>query len=101
MKGSFAFHPSKNIAGAKLYMGIDGFSIGPLYVRFYGIVIMLGAVAGGLLARREAKRRGHARQLSTLHIPLMRFRYGMAVWEFPVQSSAGPSCSSFIRANTT
>ena len=40
-------------------MGIDGFSIGPFHVRFYGIVIMLGAVAGGLLARREAKRRGH------------------------------------------
>lgn len=37
----------------------DGFSIGPLYIRFYGIILMLGAVAGGWLASREAKRRGH------------------------------------------
>lgn len=38
---------------------IDGFSIGPLYVRFYGIILMLGAVAGAWLATREARRRGH------------------------------------------
>jgi phosphatidylglycerol:prolipoprotein diacylglycerol transferase len=38
---------------------IDGFQIGPLYVRFYGIVLMLGAVAGAWLATREAHRRGH------------------------------------------
>jgi len=37
----------------------DGFSIGPLFIRFYGIIIMLGALAGGFLAQREAKRRGH------------------------------------------
>jgi phosphatidylglycerol:prolipoprotein diacylglycerol transferase len=37
----------------------DGFQIGPLFIRFYGIIIMLGALAGGLLAQREAKRRGH------------------------------------------
>ncbi|MGC8855643.1 MAG: prolipoprotein diacylglyceryl transferase [Anaerolineae bacterium] len=38
---------------------IDGFSLGPLYIRFYGIILMLGAVAGGWLASREAKRRGY------------------------------------------
>lgn len=38
---------------------IDGFAIGPLYIRFYGIILMLGAVAGGWLAAREAGRRGH------------------------------------------
>lgn len=38
---------------------IDGFALGPLYIRFYGIVLMLGAVAGGFLASRELKRRGH------------------------------------------
>ena len=38
---------------------IDGFALGPLYIRFYGIVLMLGAVAGGFLASYEAKRRGH------------------------------------------
>jgi len=40
-------------------MGIDGFSIGPLYIHFYGIIVMLGALAGGILARSEAKKRGH------------------------------------------
>jgi phosphatidylglycerol:prolipoprotein diacylglycerol transferase len=38
---------------------IDGFAIGPFYIRFYGIIIMLGAVAGAWLASFEAKRRGH------------------------------------------
>jgi len=37
---------------------IDGFQLGPLYIRFYGIILMLGAVAGGWLATREVKRRG-------------------------------------------
>ncbi len=37
---------------------IDGFALGPLYIRFYGIVLMLGAVAGGWLAAVELKRRG-------------------------------------------
>jgi phosphatidylglycerol:prolipoprotein diacylglycerol transferase len=35
-----------------------GFSIGPLPVRFYGIIIMLGVLAGAWLASKEAKRRG-------------------------------------------
>ena len=34
-----------------------GFAIGPLFVRFYGILIMLGAVAAAFLAEREARRR--------------------------------------------
>lgn len=38
---------------------IDGFSLGFLYIRFYGIILMLGAVAGGFLATVELKRRGH------------------------------------------
>jgi len=37
----------------------EGFSIGPLFVRFYGIILMSGAVAGAFLAMRESKRRGH------------------------------------------
>ena len=37
----------------------QGFSIGPLFVHYYGIVLMLGAVLGGVLAANEAKRRGH------------------------------------------
>ena len=38
---------------------IDGFAIGPVYIRFYGIILMLGAVTGAWLATLEAKRRGH------------------------------------------
>ena len=38
---------------------IDGFYIGTFEIRFYGIILMLGALAGGMLAQREAKRRGH------------------------------------------
>lgn len=37
----------------------EGFFIGSFEVRFYGIILMLGAVAGAFLATREAKRRGH------------------------------------------
>jgi len=37
----------------------QGITIGPLFVRFYGIILMLGAVAGAWLATREAKRRGY------------------------------------------
>ncbi len=41
----------------------EGFSIGPLFIRFYGIILMLGAVAGGWLATRESKRRGYDPEL--------------------------------------
>jgi len=36
-----------------------GFFIGPLEIRFYGIIIVSGAVLGAWLATREARRRGH------------------------------------------
>lgn len=35
-----------------------GFNIGPLFIHFYGIILMTGALAGALLADREARRRG-------------------------------------------
>lgn len=35
----------------------SGFFVGPIYIRFYGILIMLGAVAAAFMAEREAKRR--------------------------------------------
>ncbi len=41
----------------------EGFFIGPFEVRFYGIILMLGAVAGAVLATREARRRGHNPEL--------------------------------------
>ncbi len=36
----------------------EGFQLGPFFIRFYGIILMLGAVAGGYLATIEVKRRG-------------------------------------------
>jgi phosphatidylglycerol:prolipoprotein diacylglycerol transferase len=38
---------------------IDGFTLGPFHIRFYGIILMLGAVTGAWLASREAARRKH------------------------------------------
>lgn len=40
-------------------MSIDQFGIhlGPLYIRFYGIILMLAAVSAAFLAEREARRR--------------------------------------------
>ena len=35
-----------------------GFQVGPLFVRYYGIILMLGALAGSWLAVQGAKRRG-------------------------------------------
>lgn len=35
-----------------------GFQLGPLPIRFYGIIIMLGVLAAAWLASKEAKRRG-------------------------------------------
>lgn len=37
----------------------EGFFIGSFEIRYYGIILMLGAVAGAFLATREAQRRGH------------------------------------------
>jgi phosphatidylglycerol---prolipoprotein diacylglyceryl transferase len=37
----------------------EGFFIGQFEIKFYGIILMLGAVAGAFLASREAKRRGY------------------------------------------
>jgi len=40
-----------------------GFHVGPLFIRFYGIILMLGAVAASLLAVYGAKRRGQDPEL--------------------------------------
>ena len=37
----------------------EGFNVGPLFVRFYGIILMSGAVAGGFLATKRARQRGY------------------------------------------
>ena len=37
-----------------------GIQVGPLFIYFYGIILMLGAVAAAFLAEREARRRGQA-----------------------------------------
>ncbi len=38
----------------------EGFFIGTFEVRYYGIILMLGAVAGAFLAARQAKRKGYS-----------------------------------------
>jgi phosphatidylglycerol:prolipoprotein diacylglycerol transferase len=37
----------------------EGFQIGSFFIRYYGIILMVGVVAGGWLAARESKRRGY------------------------------------------
>lgn len=37
---------------------MPGINLGPLTIQYYGIILMLGALAGAWLASREAKRRG-------------------------------------------
>ncbi|MBN1148449.1 MAG: prolipoprotein diacylglyceryl transferase [Anaerolineales bacterium] len=37
---------------------MPGFEIGPFSIRYYGIILMLGALAGAWLAARESSRRG-------------------------------------------
>jgi len=39
-------------------MPSQGFFIGPVFIYYYGIILMLGAVAAAFLAEREARRRG-------------------------------------------
>ena len=41
----------------------EGFFIGSFEIRFYGIILMLGAVAGAFLATREAQRRGYQSEI--------------------------------------
>lgn len=41
----------------------EGFFIGQFEVRYYGIILMLGAVAGAFLGTREAKRRGYEAEI--------------------------------------
>jgi len=38
--------------------GRPGICIGPIPINFYGIIIVLGAIMGGFIAAREARRRG-------------------------------------------
>ena len=40
-----------------------GFNLGPLYIRFYGIILMVGALAAAWLSEREARRRGQDSEL--------------------------------------
>jgi len=40
-----------------------GFQVGPLFVRYYGIILMLGALAGSWLAAQGAKRRDEDSEL--------------------------------------
>ena len=37
----------------------DGFQVGPVFIRYYGIIIMIGVVLAGWLAAKDAKRRNY------------------------------------------
>jgi phosphatidylglycerol---prolipoprotein diacylglyceryl transferase len=41
----------------------EGFEVGPFFINFYGIILMLGALAAAFLAEREARRRGLSGEL--------------------------------------
>ena len=60
----------------------NGFSIGPLFVHFYGIVIMIGVLVGSWLAQQEANRRGQdGRQIWDLLIWILIFGIvGARLW---------------------
>lgn len=44
-------------------MPSQGFYVGPVFIYYYGIILMLGAVAASYLAEREARRRGQNGEL--------------------------------------
>ncbi len=68
-----------------------GFQLGPIYIYFYGIIIMTGALAGAWLASRQAKRKGQDPELiwDALIWLLILGIIGARVWHviFPPQSS--------------
>ncbi len=41
----------------------QGFQLGPIFIRYYGIILMLGVLVAGWLAAREAKRREHSPEI--------------------------------------
>lgn len=40
-----------------------GFQLGPIFIYFYGIILVLGAIAAAWLAEREARRRGQSGEI--------------------------------------
>lgn len=42
---------------------VNGIQIGPLFFSFYGLLISLGALAGALVAQKEAERRGYDKEI--------------------------------------
>ncbi len=42
---------------------VDGIQVGFLFFSFYGLIIAFGALGGGFLAQKEAKRRGHSPEI--------------------------------------
>jgi len=60
----------------------NGFNIGPIYIYFYGIIIMLGALAGAWLASFEARRRAepHERVWDALPWAVIGGVVGARLW---------------------
>jgi phosphatidylglycerol---prolipoprotein diacylglyceryl transferase len=71
---------------------MDGIPLGPIFLRWNGLLIMMGFALGGILAARETKRRGHDPQiLLDLVLPLLIWgTVGARLWHIftPPLSSA-------------
>jgi phosphatidylglycerol---prolipoprotein diacylglyceryl transferase len=71
---------------------MDGIALGPIFLRWNGLLIMIGFALGGILAAREAKRRGYDPEiLLDLVLPLLIWgTIGARLWHVftPPLSSA-------------
>jgi phosphatidylglycerol:prolipoprotein diacylglycerol transferase len=71
---------------------MDGIPLGPIFLRWNGLLIMMGFALGGILAAREAKRRGYDQEiLLDLVLPLLIWgTVGARLWHIftPPLSSA-------------
>jgi phosphatidylglycerol:prolipoprotein diacylglycerol transferase len=76
----------------------EGIQIGPLFVHFYGIILMVGALAGTWLATREAKRRGINPEMAWDMLPwlLVAGIVGARIWHILT-----PPASMVVQGYTT
>lgn len=78
---------------------MPGIDIGPFSIKFYGLIIMAGAVAAALLAEREAKRRGENSDLVWDMMPwlLIGGIIGARLWHvFTPTPSQGITASYYL-----
>ena len=76
----------------------QGFNIGPLTIRFYAILIIIGAIAGAWLAARQAKKHGEDSEIIIDMLPwlLIAGIIGARIWHVFT-----PSASNIAQGVTT